>query len=140
MGKILKVVSVALGVLLAFYFVLIGCSEGGIAGFLIVLIGVLSTAFGLSLYYGIGEILCNLDNISYRLDNIESKLYLMNKAGENKEEGSGAEEVSNGRASLSALAAKTVEKEGNGDTWRCADCGKSNPRSSRICKDCGKEH
>lgn len=40
-------------------------------------------------------------------------------------------------SSQSPSSAPIVRNSGN--TWNCPKCGKSNPSSSRVCKDCGYE-
>lgn len=84
-------------------------------------ISLVNTAFYASILFAIAQI----------LENTEEALY--NSSRNNSAQTQGASNYSNSRLNLSSISSKS-----NGaSTWRCPECGKTNPNSSRTCKDCG---
>lgn len=91
-------------------------------GAFITIIGIISTIFGAVILFAIAKILENTEYSAERIANLEKEI----KRSTNAPEG-----TSNSRMSLSNIASKT-----SGNEWRCPKCGKTNPVSSRVCKDC----
>ena len=68
-----------------------------------------------------------------RDDEFENQTYAINQlASQDNCKNTGSVSSIN---NLSSIAQSTVKYDGN--TWRCPECGKTNPLSSRTCKDCG---
>ena len=75
------------------------------------------TAVLFIILYGIGAILENQEQILSKLYSSDKKPLPIS-------------EVSNSKLSLNSI-------NDNSDGWRCKKCGKTNPNSSTVCKDCG---
>lgn len=81
-----------------------------------------------------------MSSMSNDIDVMQNELYQTRKATERlrsdlerKDENSAEYiQTSNSKLNLSQIASR-----GDKTSWRCPGCGKTNPNSSRVCKDCG---
>lgn len=81
-----------------------------------------------------------MSSMSNDIDVMQNELYQTRKATERlrsdlerKDENSAEYiQTSNSKLNLSQIASC-----GDKTSWRCPSCGKTNPNSSRVCKDCG---
>lgn len=94
-----------------------GADGIGVVITVVSLVSIAGTAFVL---FAIAKIMENTEYCMSKISRMESQ----NKPAPNV----GA---SNSKMNLSAIASKSV-----GSEWRCPKCGKTNPTSVRVCKDC----
>lgn len=87
----------------------------------VIVSGLVGTALFAVILFAIAKI---LENTEYTAE----KLSAMEKSMQRSKAPEGA---SNSKLNLSELASKNV-----GSEWRCPRCGKMNPISQRVCKDC----
>lgn len=87
----------------------------------LIITSLLGVAFSGCLLFAITSILEHTED-TYAL------LYRLSK----EQQGTKPENSRNSKMNLDNVISERV-----GNTWRCPDCGKSNPVSSRTCKDCG---
>lgn len=89
-----------------------------ISSTVILLIGGISTAFSACILFAIAAVLENTEANGEMLTRLLKR----------------TESVETSGSKVSKFATETTNI---GDTWRCPKCGKTNPISSRVCKDCG---
>ena len=94
-------------------------------GTLVTIIGIISTVFFAIILFAIAKILEHSEYTVAKINAMEREARKTNAP----EAPAGA---SNSKMSLSDIASKST-----GNEWRCPKCGKTNPTSSRVCKDCG---
>lgn len=87
----------------------------------VVLSGLVGTALFAVILFAIAKILENTEYTAEKLSALEKSMQ-RSKAPEG---------ASNSKLNLSELTSKNV-----GSEWRCPKCGKMNPISQRVCKDC----
>lgn len=87
----------------------------------VVLSGLVGTALFAVILFAIAKILENTEYTAEKLSAMEREMK-RSKAPEG---------ASNSKLNLSELASKNV-----GSEWRCPKCGKMNPITQRVCKDC----
>lgn len=87
----------------------------------VILSGLVGTALFAVILFAIAKILENTEYTAERIAAMERSMQ-RSKAPEG---------ASNSKLNLSELASKNV-----GSEWRCPKCGKMNPISQRVCKDC----
>lgn len=87
----------------------------------VILSGLVGTALFAVILFAIAKILENTEYTAEKLSAMERSIQ-RSKAPEG---------ASNSKLNLSEIASKNV-----GNEWRCPKCGKMNPLSSRVCKDC----
>lgn len=89
----------------------------------VILSGLVGTALFAVILFAIAKI---LENTEYTAEKISLMEKEMKRSTSHAPEG-----ASNSKLNLSELASKNV-----GSEWRCPKCGKMNPISQRVCKDC----
>lgn len=87
--------------------------------------GIIGTVFVAIILFAIAKILENTEYTAAKVAAMEREMKKVNAPEPPK----GA---SNSKMSLSDISSKS-----SGGEWRCPKCGKTNPISSRVCKDCG---
>lgn len=87
----------------------------------VVLSGLVGTALFAVILFAIAKILENTEYTAEKISAMEREMK-RSKAPEG---------ASNSKLNLSELASKNV-----GSEWRCPKCGKMNPITQRVCKDC----
>ncbi|MBP1562080.1 MAG: hypothetical protein J6C96_12675 [Oscillospiraceae bacterium] len=94
---------------------------------IVTIIGIIGTLFSASILFAIAKL---LERAEYCTDSTASiKLMLERVCASAAPKG-----ASNSKMSLSDIASKST-----GGEWRCPKCGKTNPSTSRVCKDCAYE-
>lgn len=93
-----------------------------VSGASITVIGIISTIFIAIILFALAKILENTEQTINKIAALEKR-----------EKYSTAElkNASNSKMNLSDIVSKT-----SGNEWRCPKCGKTNPVSTRVCKDC----
>ncbi len=100
--------------------------EGGfIFGPFISIFGAIFSYLGSFFAYGFGELVENSE--------IVAEYYF--KLERNSKSAPAKSESKSGYS----LTEMSMQHNNNSPTWKCSICGESNPRSSRICKSCGKD-
>ena len=89
----------------------------------VIISGLVGTALFAVILFAIAKI---LENTEYTAEKISLMEKEMKRSTSHAPEG-----ASNSKLNLSELASKNV-----GNEWRCPKCGKMNPISQRVCKDC----
>lgn len=87
----------------------------------VILSGLVGTALFAVILFAIAKILENTEYTAERIAAMERSMQRSNAP----------EGASNSKLNLSTLASKNV-----GNEWRCPKCGKMNPITQRVCKDC----
>lgn len=90
----------------------------------ITIVGIINTLFFAAILFAIAKILEHTEYSSEKIAAMEREF----KRANAPETPKGA---SNSKMSLSDIASKSSSGE-----WRCPKCGKTNPSTSRVCKDC----
>lgn len=96
-----------------------------ISGADVTIAGIIGTVFVAIILFAIAKILENTEYTAAKIAAMEREARRANAPEPPKG-------TSNSKMSLSNITSKS-----SGGEWRCPKCGKTNPISSRVCKDCG---
>lgn len=91
---------------------------------IITIVGIINTLFFAAILFAIAKILEHTEYSSDKVASVELAVKRLSSGSENTP-------ASNSKMNLSAAAGSS-----SNDGWRCPKCGKTNPSTSRVCKDC----